>query len=59
MPPIHDAKDRRRTVLGLTAAGGALVDDTVPFASEIADGNMAPSRAAERETFLTLLKRLT
>ncbi len=53
-----DPDDRRRTVLRLSPAGEALLDEVVPAALEISRATLAPLTAAERRTFLALLRKL-
>lgn len=54
-----DADDRRRLMLRLTPAGNALVETTTPLGHDITDRTLAPLTAAERATFLSLLRRLS
>jgi DNA-binding MarR family transcriptional regulator len=53
-----DADDRRRLVLRLTPAGKVLVAAATPVGHEISESTLAPLTAAERATFLALLRRL-
>lgn len=54
-----DLDDRRRAVLRLTEAGERLVDGLYETAFGISRETLAPLAAAERETFLSLLRRLS
>ena len=55
-----DPTDRRRTLLSLTAAGRALVEDGLGArGSKVTAATLAPLRPGERATFLRLLKKLT
>ena len=53
-----DPRDRRRTLLRLTTAGRALVVGLLGAGFAVSDETLAPLSAAERETFLGLLRRL-
>src|SRR5260370_12538106 len=54
-----DPEDGRRTILRLTASGQALAADAVTHARAITEQTLAPLSAAERQTFLALLRKLT
>lgn len=54
-----DPADRRRLVLTLTDAGRAVVDDAKERGRAITEATLAPLTAAERRTFLDLLRRLS
>lgn len=53
-----DPVDRRRTLLSLSAQGGALVPQAVKRGRAITERTLAPLDAAERTMFIRLLKKL-
>jgi MarR family transcriptional regulator, lower aerobic nicotinate degradation pathway regulator len=53
-----DPNDRRRTLLSLSADGAVLIEQLVARAPAIAAAILEPLDAAERATFIALLKRL-
>jgi len=53
-----DTSDRRRSVLRVSAAGEALLDAVIPAALRISRATLEPLTAAERRTFLALLRKL-
>jgi MarR family transcriptional regulator, lower aerobic nicotinate degradation pathway regulator len=53
-----DPNDRRCTVLRLTSAGSALIAEAIDRARRITEATLAPLSAAERQTFLALLRKL-
>jgi DNA-binding MarR family transcriptional regulator len=54
-----DPGDKRRTLLRLTDEGAALIDRLVANGARITATTLAPLNDRERETFLSLLVRLT
>ncbi|EKE77276.1 MULTISPECIES: MarR family winged helix-turn-helix transcriptional regulator [Oceanibaculum] len=54
-----DPDDRRRAVLRLTEAGERLVDGLYGAAFGISQDTLAPLSETERETFLSMLRRLS
>lgn len=54
-----DPGDKRRTLLRLTDEGEALIDRLVANGTRITATTLAPLNEQERETFLSLLVRLT
>ena len=54
-----DPDDGRMHLITLTPAGRALTDQVIPVAIEITERTLAPLTAAEQETLLNLLRRLT
>ncbi len=54
-----DPNDKRRTLLRLTGDGAALVDRLVANGEHISSTTLSPLNERERETFLTLLARLS
>ena len=53
-----DPVNRRRRLVDLTPAGRELVGHLIPCANQITGETLAPLSAGERETFLTLLKKM-
>ncbi len=53
-----DPGDRRLTLLSLTADGTKLVVDAIARARKINEATLAPLQPAERQTLLTLLRKL-
>lgn len=53
-----DPKDRRCTLLTLTAEGGALIADAIDRARRITEATLGPLSASERQAFLALLRKL-
>ena len=53
-----DERDRRRTLLTLSAEGRALAEALVPSAEAVSRKTLAPLSAAEQATLIRLLKRL-
>ena len=53
-----DARDRRRLMVTLSAAGRALFEALAPAALEISAETLAPLSPAERRRFLDLLEKL-
>ena len=56
---VPSAEDRRRLIVELTPEGRALFDDLRRRGIEATQRTLAPLAPAERERFLTLLRRLT
>ena len=56
---VPSAEDRRRLIVDLTPEGRALFDDLRRRGLEATQRTLAPLAPAERERFLTLLRRLT
>ena len=56
---VPSAEDRRRLIVELTPEGRALFDDLRRRGLEATQRTLAPLAPAERERFLTLLRRLT
>ncbi len=54
-----DPDDRRRLTVSLTDRGRALFDATWQTALSVSDATLGPLTAAERETLMALLLRLT
>lgn len=54
-----DPADRRATLLSPTEAGRALAARAVAAARAVTDATLAPLDPADRQTFLTLLRRMT
>lgn len=54
-----DANDLRRVIATLTPAGADLIAASFPTAREITEATLAPLEPDERETFLTLLAKMT
>lgn len=54
-----DPRDRRRTLVGLTPEGRELARRLIVNGPKVSADTLAPLDAAERETFLRLLARLT
>ena len=54
----QDPADRRRNQVTLTPAGWKLVDQLQPVAQESQQGFLEPLTQAERETLITLLRRV-
>jgi DNA-binding MarR family transcriptional regulator len=54
-----DPEDGRRAILKLTSAGQTLASDSIQRARAITDATLSPLTAAERQSFLTLLRKLT
>lgn len=54
-----DPDDRRRLQLRLSGVGRALVEDSIATANTITELTLEPLDAAERRTFLELLRRLS
>lgn len=53
-----DPNDKRRSIISLTKKGEAMVLDLKAMGHEITDETLAPLDAAERQTFLRLLRKL-
>ena len=56
---VPSAEDRRRLIVELTPEGRVLFDDLRRRGLEATQRTLAPLAPAERERFLTLLRRLT
>ena len=56
---VPDPVDRRRLVVSLTSLGSLLIQQVRPVAADASAATLAPLSAAERETLITLLRRLT
>lgn len=54
-----DPEDRRRSLWRLSAAGEELIASVIPAAESITAKTLEPLTAAERKTFLALLRKLT
>lgn len=53
-----DPNDKRRSIISLTQKGAAMVQDLKAMGHAITDETLAPLDAAERQTFLRLLRKL-
>ena len=56
---VDDPNDRRRTALSLSPEGKALVERLIPNGFTVSEAILEPLSSAERQTFLSLLLRLT
>ena len=54
-----DPADRRRLLVSLTRLGTLLIQQVRPMDADASAATLAPLAAAERETLITLLRRLT
>jgi DNA-binding MarR family transcriptional regulator len=55
---VADARDRRRTVLSVTADGRALADRLIDSARAVSAKTLAPLSPRERETLIELLGKI-
>ena len=53
-----DPKDKRRSIISLTAKGEAMVEDLKVMGHVITEETLAPLSDAERRTFVELLRKL-
>ena len=56
---VQNPSDRRMTVLGITSVGLKLVEECEAHGLHVTEETLAPLSEAERETFLSLLAKLT
>lgn len=54
----HDSADRRKVLVSLSQGGGQLVEETVPFASQITETTYGKLNPAERVALVFLLRKM-
>lgn len=54
----HDETDRRKVIVSLTAAGEAILDETVPAAFAVSDATFGNLNPAERVAIVFLLRKM-
>jgi len=54
----HDSADRRKVLVSLSPAGSRLVEETVPFASQITEATYGSLNPAERVALVFLLRKM-
>lgn len=54
-----DATDKRRSLISLTQAGSALIEDLKVAGAAITDETLSPLDAGEQKTLIALLKKLS
>lgn len=54
----HDSADRRKVLVSLSQGGGQLVEETIPFASEITEATYGKLNPAERVALVFVLRKM-